>query len=322
MKKIIYLGMVVAFFVIVQGVQAEVSVQTDASGVNVSTDSASVNVSNDSTSVSTDSSSVSISTNEVETIGDAKKAGILPDSPFYFLKEWARSVQLAFAFKSDKKAKLELKFAGEDVLAAQEMAKEGKEISEDQIIEYEKHYNKSLEYTKKAKDEGKNVDELSQKLLEDNLKHIEVLLKNLEKISNTKAKEAITLAIQNSTKNLDSGIKDSLDPKELAEYQKEVSEKIADAIKKVDETASESEKNVNEALKEAEKKTAEALKESEKKIEEANAEATKSSDDSEDVDDNSNSSSESASEAAKKAEEDAKEAAEKAAEDAKKALED
>ena len=38
---------------------------------------------------------------------------ILPDSPFYFLKEWGRGIQSFFTFGQLKKSELEVKFANE-----------------------------------------------------------------------------------------------------------------------------------------------------------------------------------------------------------------
>ena len=49
--------------------------------------------------------------------------GLLPTSPFYFLKEWRRGVQRIFTFNAVNKAELELKFANEKAAEAQEVAK-------------------------------------------------------------------------------------------------------------------------------------------------------------------------------------------------------
>jgi len=43
---------------------------------------------------------------------------VLPDSPFYFLKNWGRGIGLFFAFNPVKKAELRMKFANEKLMEA------------------------------------------------------------------------------------------------------------------------------------------------------------------------------------------------------------
>lgn len=258
---------------------------------------------------------VSVDSSEVTVIGEVTKAGILPDSPFYFIKNSVRWIQLTITTDSLKKAKLELKFAGEDVLATQEMVKKGKEISEEQIEKYQEHFDKVLEHANKAEKEGKDTSELAQKILENHLKHVEVLLKNLEKIDNVKAKEAITQAIANSTKNIDERARAILESGDYPEYKNDLSEKIEEALEKIDENASETEEKIQEALEETEKKSREALKEAQKEIEEADKKVEEESKEAEDKLEEAENEVEDPSKAveeAKKAEEDAKEELEKA----------
>jgi len=46
---------------------------------------------------------------------------LLPDSPFYFLKDWNRGIQSFFTFDQAKKAELQLKFSSEKMAEAKEL---------------------------------------------------------------------------------------------------------------------------------------------------------------------------------------------------------
>ena len=65
-----------------------------------------------------------VATDEVSAtdIGVAEPT-VLPDNPFYFMKDWTRGLNLAFTFDKIKKAELENKFAGERLLEIKKMTK-------------------------------------------------------------------------------------------------------------------------------------------------------------------------------------------------------
>lgn len=52
---------------------------------------------------------------------------LLPDSPFYFLKNWARNVQSFFTFNPIAKAKLRLRFSSERLMEAKKLAEQTKD---------------------------------------------------------------------------------------------------------------------------------------------------------------------------------------------------
>ena len=50
---------------------------------------------------------------DAETIDGITDPGILPDSGFYFMKQWGRNLQLSFASSNSQRAELKLKFASD-----------------------------------------------------------------------------------------------------------------------------------------------------------------------------------------------------------------
>lgn len=53
---------------------------------------------------------------------DVSEPTLLPDSKFYFLKNWGNALKMAFTFGQEKKAELNLKIASERLLEAQKLA--------------------------------------------------------------------------------------------------------------------------------------------------------------------------------------------------------
>ncbi len=103
---------------------------------------------------------------------------LLPDSPFYFLKDWSRGVRYFFAFDPVKKAELKLKFANEKIIEAERLVEKKPEIANRVIASYQndldeikkliEENNLSAEDTKVAKFLDKYIDKSlkQQKLLE------------------------------------------------------------------------------------------------------------------------------------------------------------
>jgi len=73
-----------------------------------------------------------------------KEQKTLPNSPFYFLKEFGRQLRLTFAFSENKKADLRLQFASEMLIEAQSMAQEtdNQELFQRAIDKYQRHMEK------------------------------------------------------------------------------------------------------------------------------------------------------------------------------------
>jgi membrane-bound inhibitor of C-type lysozyme len=126
--------------------------------------------------------------------------GIIPDSPFYFLKTWKEAIQNFFTFGAENKAKQFLHLADVRLAEYQKMIEKGKtEIAQKTLDKYEKQLNHALQKIEELKSKGKDTKDISQKVEDTLNKHIEVLQRNLQKAPEA-AKEGLQNAIENSSK--------------------------------------------------------------------------------------------------------------------------
>ena len=98
---------------------------------------------------------------------------LLPNSPFYFLKEWGRGIQSFFTFGQLKKAGLEQQFASERLLEIQALVNGGKidsTILERATEKYERSIDKIKTLTDKI-EESASENEGFNKFLEKFTKH-------------------------------------------------------------------------------------------------------------------------------------------------------
>lgn len=111
--------------------------------------------------------------------------GMLPTSPFYFLKEWSRGINKFFTFNPVKKAELELDEINQRAAEIKKM----EEITPQNIEAINKassNYQKNAEQLKnrlealKETSQNPNIDKLLDKLIDRSLKHQE-LFDGLEK---------------------------------------------------------------------------------------------------------------------------------------------
>ena len=102
--------------------------------------------------------------------------GILPSSPFYFLKEWRRGIKKIFTFDPVKKAELELEETNEraaEIKKLEEIAPSNIEA----ITKAAANYQRNVERLKnrleglKETSQNPNVDKLLDKLVERSLQH-------------------------------------------------------------------------------------------------------------------------------------------------------
>jgi len=128
---------------------------------------------------------------------------LLPDSPFYFLKEFWRGVRSTFTFNKVKKAELRLRWANERLVEAKKLAqKTGKEEFVKQAIEkYQKEMEKiktRVERFKEKAADNPRIDKFLDKFTDKTIKQqrlMDRLKKNLadkpevlERIQNAKEK--------------------------------------------------------------------------------------------------------------------------------------
>jgi hypothetical protein len=112
--------------------------------------------------------------------------GTLPSSPFYFLKEWRRSLQRVFSFGSEAKADTELKISEEKAVELKTM----KETEPQNITALTKalaNYKKSQERLKthfenlEEKSNNQKVDKLVEKFTDAAVRHEELFKSLIEK---------------------------------------------------------------------------------------------------------------------------------------------
>ncbi len=89
---------------------------------------------------------------------DVKEPKLLPDSPFYFLKNWGRGILSFFTFNKVKKAELKAKFANEKLIEIKKMVEEKK--STQAVKKGLENYQKEVEKVKVA------VDQIKEKAAE------------------------------------------------------------------------------------------------------------------------------------------------------------
>jgi DNA repair exonuclease SbcCD ATPase subunit len=98
---------------------------------------------------------------------------VLPDSPFYFLKNWGRAIGLFFAFGPVKKAELRLKIANEKLIEAKKLAemKKDPKLIEKALNEFQNEIGKI------SQESGENLKQFSAKLIHQQILHQKILQK-------------------------------------------------------------------------------------------------------------------------------------------------
>lgn len=123
---------------------------------------------------------------EAEDLG-IKKPKILPDSSFYFLKNWGRSIQNFFTFNPVRKAELKLKFANEKLIETKELVekKKNSELIKEGIKNYQEEIEKIKEEVDKIKEkavENPKVEKFLDKFINQQILHEKVLQKLEEQV--------------------------------------------------------------------------------------------------------------------------------------------
>jgi hypothetical protein len=111
-------------------------------------------------------SMVALDPMEELSIGGVESPGLLPTSPFYFLKDMSRDVRYAFTFDPIDKANLRLRFANEDALAIREMCVQAEYLeAAQQSFKYQDNFFTSLAWAVKARKQGHDVEALMLNLM-------------------------------------------------------------------------------------------------------------------------------------------------------------
>jgi len=170
---------------------------------------------------------------------------VLPDSPFYFLKNWGRGIRLFFAFNRTKNAELRLKFANEKIIEAEKLAelKKNPKLIEKTLGSFQK----DLEEIEKTNPE--NLKKFSEKLMRQQLLHQKIL----KKLETQVPPEAFAKIKENREKHLERFAN------VMQKVEENFPEKLAETLEKEKGSKFKEFKNL-EVLKEIEEKLPEETK--------------------------------------------------------------
>jgi len=130
--------------------------------------------------------------------GNLPSPGATPDSPFYFLKTWKEQIQTFFTFGAENKAKQYLHLSEVRLAEYQKMIEKGKtDIAQRTLDKYNEQLGRALQKIQEAKNEGKNVEDILDKVEGSLEKHIEVLRENLQKVPEP-GRQGIENALENA----------------------------------------------------------------------------------------------------------------------------
>ncbi|MBN2197968.1 hypothetical protein JW698_02150 [Candidatus Wolfebacteria bacterium] len=187
------------------------------------------------------------------TIEDLKveNTGILPSSPFYFLKDWGRAIKKTLTLDSVKKAELELQYINEkaaEIKKLEEIAPNNIKALNKAVINYQENAEKlkenleSLKETSQDSKVYKFLDDLVDRSLqhqqlfdelqlkfEENTEFKNILRSGQEKMSEVMAKipekfediDVFTRRLENRIENVDDGVFKELRAVEIVEKIKE-----------------------------------------------------------------------------------------------------
>ncbi len=127
---------------------------------------------------------------------DLPEPGMLPDSPFYFLKSWAEDIGTFFTFGDLAKAERFLNLSEKRLAEASALTDRGKsEVAERVIGRYQEQLGHALAKAEEAKAKGLDTDEVLARVSEATLRHQSALADVYEKVPE-QARPAIERAMQ------------------------------------------------------------------------------------------------------------------------------
>lgn len=113
---------------------------------------------------------------------EVEEPRLLPDNPFYFLKNWAREIQSALTFNPIKKAELKMKIANEKLIEVKKLIEEKKnqKAIEKGIDNYQKGMEELKTATEKIKEKAEQnpqVGKFLDKFIQQQTLHQQLLQK-------------------------------------------------------------------------------------------------------------------------------------------------
>ena len=196
---------------------------------------------------------------------EVREPRLLPDSPFYFLKNWGREIRCFLAFNPIAKAELRAKFSNEKLIELKKMVKEkkGPETLKKATENYQQETKKIKEQVEKIKEkvkENPKVESFLDKFIHQQTLHLK-LLDRLETQVPPEAFEKIKEARERHLERFNDVMLKLEDRKEV------ITEKLDKILEKQKGSGFKEFKNL-EALKNLEEKVPEEAKEAIQKAQE------------------------------------------------------
>lgn len=160
--------------------------------------------------------------------------GLLPDSPFYFLKSWSEAIGTFFTFGDVAKAGRYLSLSEKRLAEAKALVEKGKpEFAERAIGRYQEQLNRALTKAEEAKTKGLDTDEVLTRVSEATLKHEAVLADIYEKVPE-QAKPAIERAMEAGARGHEEAL-EAISKEKQAEIMEKVEEKRQEVEEKLED---------------------------------------------------------------------------------------
>ncbi len=165
---------------------------------------------------------------------DLPEPGMLPDSPFYFLKSWSEGIGTFFTFGEIKKAERFLNLSGKRLAEAKALAeKDNTEDASRAIERYEEQLERALQRAERGKEKGLDTDEVLERISEAILKHQGVLADVYEKVPE-EARAGIERAMENSMRGHEEAL-EAVSEEKREEVMERMEAKRQEATDKVNE---------------------------------------------------------------------------------------
>lgn len=154
-------------------------------------------------SVSTNTTAINLEEITAEELG-VQEPNILPDSPFYFLKDLSRNIQSFFVFNPVKKIELKNKFANEKLLEAKKLVEKSKnpETIKKALDKYQEALSQIKDRADKIKGEAADSPE-AQKFLEKFEAQKELHQRILQKMENKIPEQVLEKIKESREKHLE-----------------------------------------------------------------------------------------------------------------------
>jgi len=131
-----------------------------------------------------------------------------------------------FALSAQEKTEVALRFANEDALAVKKLCDKGEyQLGENHCGKFQEQFRRAIRWMERAREEGKDIEALIEKLKENHLRQQRVLAGVLEKMPQ-QAKGGLLNAIENSCFGLENAIERIQGKQKMEQFQEELNLQI------------------------------------------------------------------------------------------------